>query len=116
VPVDLAEGQHGFVHQAPTSLEFVLENIPSLLGKRKTYYTLGSRFRELVSVSGVRTSSRRTILMTHHCPIGDQPDKCKWWQETETDDDGIPQSFKVRFIQTRIHDEQEDRRDLGCPT
>jgi hypothetical protein len=51
--------------------------------------------------------------ITHHGPVGNQPNKREWRQKTETDDDGIPQSLEVRLIQARIHDEQEDRRNLG---
>ena len=54
--------------------------------------------------------------VTRHCPIGNQPDECEWWQKTETDDNGIPQSLEIKLIQTCIHDKQEDGRDLGCPT
>lgn len=51
--------------------------------------------------------------ITHHGPICDQTDKGVGWEQVEADDDSIPESFEVFFVEAGIYDKEEDGRYLN---
>lgn len=51
--------------------------------------------------------------LTHHGTIRDQPDQGIGRQQTQADHQSFPQCFQFILIDTGVHDEEEDRRDLS---
>ncbi len=50
---------------------------------------------------------------THHSPEGDQPDQSVRWQQAQTDNQSLFQSFQFILIDASVDDEQEDGGNLG---
>ena len=57
--------------------------------------------------------ARMVTSDTYHGAIGNKTDQGVSWEQTEADDDSIPQRFEIFLVETGIYDEEEDGRHLS---
>jgi hypothetical protein len=79
-----------------------------------TWGTRCNQVRVLGSVTHiVSTRTRRRTAGTHHRAVGDESDESVRGQQTQADDDRLPECLEVILVQTGVDDVEEDGRDLG---
>jgi hypothetical protein len=75
-------------------------------GRRRIWCILRNQFRALESENGVR-GGIWVELESYHGTECDKANKGVGWDETETDDESIAESFEILIVETRVHDEEE---------